>query len=96
MHQLQHAVAILLALLAGVGADLCASGATEIAGNWYCQAVDAIQYTNVGTAGTYSAIVSMNPDGTCSSTQKSFSGPISPFDEEVCPGVHSRTHWRKC
>lgn len=79
------ASATLFLLLYPAVADLCSNGATEIDGNWYCKAVQAIQYTNVGTAGTYSDITAMFPDGTCSAVPKSFSGPISPMDEEASP-----------
>jgi len=70
-------------LLCPVVGDLCSNGATEIDGNWYCKAVQAIQYSKVGAPGTYSDITGMFPDGTCSAVPKSFSGPISPMDEEV-------------
>jgi hypothetical protein len=60
-----------------------AVGGKEIEGNWYCQAVKAIQYSNVGSSGTYKQITSMHSDGSCSSTMKQFSGPLSPLNEEV-------------
>jgi len=72
-----------MALLRGTLGDLCAMGSKEIAGNWFCQAVKAIQYSNVGTPGSYNQVVYMGKDGTCSSQRKSFSGPLSPLDEEV-------------
>jgi len=58
-------------------------GRQEIEGNWYCQSVKAIQYSNVGSSGTYKQITNMAADGSCSSTMKQFSGPLSPLDEEV-------------
>jgi hypothetical protein len=62
----------------------CASGAAKMVdGNWYCEKVKGIRYTNVGGAGKYRNIDAMNPDGSCSSAWKSFDGPISPLDEEV-------------
>jgi len=70
-------------LLPGVVGDLCALGSQEIDGNWFCQAVKGIQYTNVGTPGSYNQVVYMGEDGTCSSRPKSFSGSMSPLDEEV-------------
>lgn len=76
-------VAIGVAALAVVAADFCASGRVEIEGNWFCQPVNAITYTNVGTPGTYHDVVDMASDGTCSWTPKSFSGPLAPLDEEV-------------
>jgi len=75
--------AAILAFSAGAIADQCSVGSKEIGGNWYCQAVQAIQYLNVGTAGSYNQITNMGTDGKCTSTKKSFSGPLSPLDEEV-------------
>ena len=68
---------------AGVAADFCAENSFELSGNWYCKAVTAIQYSNVGTPGSYNQIVDMASDGTCSSVPKAFSGPIAPLNEEV-------------
>lgn len=48
-----------LALLVGVAADLCALGSQEIDGNSFCQPVDSIQYSNVGTPGSYNRVVYM-------------------------------------
>jgi len=84
-NKLAVATAAILVTLACINADLCSSGSTEIGGNWYCQAVQAIQYSNVGTAGSYNQVTAMSSDGSCSSTPKSFSGPLSPLDEEVGP-----------
>jgi hypothetical protein len=68
--------------------DFCAAGSEEIDGNWYCQAVNAIRYTNVGAQGAYNDIVGMASDGTCASERFEFSGPISPLDEEVRLSSH--------
>jgi hypothetical protein len=76
--------AMILALCAGTVADNCNSETIfELEGNYYCTAVEAIRYENVGTPGTYSQIVEMSPNGKCSSAPKAFSGPLSPLDEEV-------------
>jgi hypothetical protein len=75
--------AAILAFGAGATADQCSTGSTEIGGNWYCQAVKAITYNNVGTAGSYNKVTNMASDGTCSSTPTAFSGPLSPLNEEV-------------
>ncbi|KAH8679839.1 putative TOS1-like glycosyl hydrolase-domain-containing protein [Tricladium varicosporioides] len=74
--------AILLSL-AGVNADQCAAGSKQVQGNWYCQPVQAIKYSNVGFPGTYNQITNMGADGRCSSTPKQFTGSLSPLDEEV-------------
>jgi hypothetical protein len=84
-NKLVLAAATVIVSLTTVGADLCSIGSTEIDGNWYCQPVDAIQYSNVGTPGSYYQVTNMLSDGACTSTPMSFSGPISPLDEEVLP-----------
>ena len=83
MYSKLFAVVAVLRALAFVNADFCAKGHVEIQGNWFCQPVDAITYSNVGTPGTYQDIIDMSSDGTCSSIPKSFTGPIAPLDEEV-------------
>lgn len=66
----------------------CTSGTgIEVAGNLYCSAVSQLQYTNVGTAGSYNEVTYMGADGTCHTRPKSFSGPLSPLDGEVCSFV---------
>jgi len=76
-------IATAISLLGVVGADLCGMGSQEIDGNWFCQPVQAIQYSNVGIPGTYNQITDMASNGVCSSEPKQYSGPISPLDEEV-------------
>lgn len=76
-------VAVLAVILPLISADFCSQGSTEISGNWFCQPVTAIQYTNVGFPGTYQQIVDMPPNGKCVSETTSFSGPLSPLDGEV-------------
>jgi len=67
-----------------VKADNCAAGSSDIAGNWYCQAVDTIQYTGFGGSGSYNQITNMNSaNGQCSSKPVSYSGSMAPLDEEV-------------
>ncbi|OBT56948.1 hypothetical protein VE04_03192 [Pseudogymnoascus sp. 24MN13] len=64
-------------------ADQCASGSTLDGGNYFCQLVDAIQYSNVGHAGAYNKVTSMGSDGKCATTPVSYSGSLAPLDEEV-------------
>lgn len=90
LHSLPIVVAAFLALLLGVGADQCAVGSSLISGNWYCQPVEAIRYSNVGTAGSYRQIIDMS-DGTCKGKTKYFKGPLSPLDEEVNRFSHCRS-----
>ncbi|RDW87559.1 hypothetical protein BP5796_03253 [Coleophoma crateriformis] len=81
------ALAALVSLSMATG-DFCSLGSTEIDGNWFCQAVTAIQYTNVGFPGSYNQITDMPPNGECSSVPINFNGPLSPLDGEV--SVHFR------
>jgi hypothetical protein len=64
--------------------DLCQGHSVEEAGNWYCQAVTQITYTNVGKVGSYDEVSFMDPTtGQCDFTTKEVSSPIAPFDEGV-------------
>jgi hypothetical protein len=84
----KSAPVVALAALLSVGnvlADLCAMGPKqELNGNWFCQPVKAIQYSNVGSSGSYKQITSMNSQTRlCEYQMKAFSGPLAPLDEEV-------------
>jgi hypothetical protein len=75
--------AVLAGSIAGAAAQACASGpAQEIQGNWYCQAVSAITYSNFDTPGTYNKVTTME-NGVCESTPQSYGGAMAPMDEEV-------------
>lgn len=70
--------------VAAVNGDCAAGNAFESAGNWYCDAVQAIHYSPVGIPGTYQKITGMDVAGSvCTSETQSFAGPLSPLDEEV-------------
>jgi hypothetical protein len=74
---------VLAASVAGAAAQACANGsAQEINGNWYCQAVSAISYSNFDVPGTYNKVTTM-ADGVCGSTPQSYGGAMAPMDEEV-------------
>ncbi|EER40757.1 conserved hypothetical protein [Histoplasma capsulatum H143] len=74
--------AVLAASISTVSSQACDPGTAHLlGGNWYCSAVQAITYTNVGSSGTYNEIVSMN-GGSCSSRPKAYSGPLAPLNEE--------------
>lgn len=76
--------AVLAATFSGALADLCADGSTDDAGNWYCQAVTAITYTGLDGSGSYNKVTDMDSTtGDCSSSAYSYSGSMSPLDEEV-------------
>ena len=64
-------------------AQACAAGAAqEINGNWYCQAVKKITYSNFNAPGTYQKVTTM-ANGVCGSTPQSYGGAMAPMDEEV-------------
>ena len=83
MHFTMRIASLILAFAASAVADQCASGSTLDGGNYFCQLVDAIQYSNVGHAGSYNKVTSMGTDGKCASSPVSYSGSLSPLDEEV-------------
>ena len=73
-----------LLFIHNVLADMCAKGTKEVSGNWFCQPVQAIQYSNVGSSGSYQQVINMNSQtDSCQSQTKSYSGPLAPLDEEV-------------
>ena len=75
--------AAIAASIIGAAAQACVDGAAqEINGNWYCQAVNAITYSNFDSPGTYNKVTTM-ADGVCGSTPQSYSGAMAPMDEEV-------------
>lgn len=81
-----HLLMVLLASVLFFGlvvGDLCQKGSKLMDGNYYCQAIKAVRYQNVGHAGSYDEIVSMSGDGSCGTKTKKFSGRLAPFDEEV-------------
>lgn len=64
-----------------VGAN---AGCTEVSGNYYCNEVSKVVYDNVGFSGSFDAVTAMDETtGTCSSESMSFSGPLSPLDDEL-------------
>ena len=73
-------LAVASALMAGANAQNC----DYIGGNYYCNEVSKIVYENVGFSGSYNRVTSMDEStGKCSSESQSFSGPLSPLDEEL-------------
>ncbi|KFX94569.1 hypothetical protein V490_04306, partial [Pseudogymnoascus sp. VKM F-3557] len=84
MHFTMRIASLVLAFGASsVVADQCASGSTQDGGNFFCQLVDAIQYSNVGGSGSYNKVTHMGTDGKCASSPTAYSGPLAPLDEEV-------------
>ncbi|ELR07172.1 target of Sbf [Pseudogymnoascus destructans] len=84
MHFTMRIASLILAFAASSAlADQCASGSILDGGNYFCQLVDAIQYSNVGHAGSYNKVTSMGSDGKCATTPVPYSGSLAPLDEEV-------------
>lgn len=53
-------------------------------GNYYCGSTKKVSYAGVGYSGTYPDITNMDSSsGSCSSKSYSFSGNLSPLDEEL-------------
>lgn len=82
--------ATLLALATSLVASAQASSScTETGGNWYCDETSKIIYKGIGFSGSYSDVTAMDESsGSCSSETVSFSGTLSPLDEEL--SVHFR------
>ena len=84
----------------GVTAQQCSAGtASEIHGNWYCSAVDSISYTNFPGTGFYNKVTNMDAStGTCATVKHTYSGSLSPLNEEVCTatiqfwGIHANSN----
>ena len=73
------------ALVAGYITSAHAASCTEIAGNYYCNPVNAVTFLNLGGTGSYNRVSSMSDaTGACTFTPYAYSGTNAPFDEEVC------------
>lgn len=80
---------ILYSLATILSANYVQAACDYIDGNYYCASVNAVQYTNIGFSGSYENVISMD-ESTCQCEQESysFSGTLSPLDEEL--SVHFR------
>lgn len=77
-------LAALACLGALASAQNCQNGAVDDGGNWYCSPVKQITYTGWAGSGSYNKVTKMDPaSGTCNSVPYSYSGSMSPMDEEV-------------
>lgn len=75
---------VFAALVAAVSA-----GCEQVSGNYYCSLTTKVTYEGVGFSGSYNDVTNMDEStGKCSSSSKSFSGNLSPLDEEL--SVHFR------
>lgn len=66
--------------------ELCKDHKTLEDGDYYCQKVEQVIYTNVAHAGEYMEVVHMNEDtGECrfADVNRTFSGEMAPFNEPV-------------
>ncbi|KAF2459827.1 putative TOS1-like glycosyl hydrolase-domain-containing protein [Lineolata rhizophorae] len=85
-----------LALAAGVGADLCNLGSELIGGNWYCQKVDRVSYQGVGGAGSFNRVTNMDADsGSCSSQPEHYSGSLAPLNEDISLHIRGPFHLKQ-
>lgn len=76
---------IATALVSSVSADSC----SYIDGNYYCNSVSAVYYEGIGYSGSYSDVTNMDEESCeCTSESHSFSGTLSPLDEEL--SIHFR------
>lgn len=74
------------ALLSASSAD---ASCQYIDGNTYCNEVSAVEYQNLGFSGSYMDVTNMDETSCeCTQSQLSFSGTMSPLDEEL--SVHFR------
>ncbi|KAI9835021.1 MAG: target of Sbf [Sclerophora amabilis] len=70
-------------------ADQCHKGSNTYTNNAYCQAVNAITYSNFGGSGSYDKITSYNEaTGECTTEKQSYNGPFAPLDGQV--SIHLR------
>lgn len=77
--------AVFAALVSAVSAGSC----DYISGNYYCDQTTKVTYEGVGFSGSYKDVTNMDESsGSCSSSSLSFSGNLSPLDEEL--SVHFR------
>ncbi|EAA35812.1 hypothetical protein NCU07501 [Neurospora crassa OR74A] len=69
-----------------VADDLCKDHKTFEDGDYYCQKVDQVIYTNVGSSGEYQEVAYMNQEtGECrfADVNRTFAGDLAPFNEPV-------------
>ncbi|KAK2810865.1 hypothetical protein FQN49_008504 [Arthroderma sp. PD_2] len=75
---------LVLGAALAVSVSTVSAGCTNDGGNWYCDPVDSIKYTNFDFEGTYNMVTSMDEGSvSCGSSAKKYSGPLAPLDEEV-------------
>lgn len=84
---MKFSTATLLTILGGLVS--VEAGCTLDNGNYYCSKTSKISYANVGYSGSYKDVTNMDESsGECTQESVSFSGNLSPLDEEL--SVHFR------
>ena len=84
---MKFTTSVYLAVLATIAT--VQAGCSFVGGNYYCSQTDKIIYNGLGYSGSYQDVVSMDEStGQCSQQAYSFSGNLSPLDEEL--SVHFR------
>ncbi|VEU24011.1 DEKNAAC105213 [Brettanomyces naardenensis] len=81
---------VLLSLVSTLSlASKAIADCSYVGGNYYCAQTDAVVYENLGFSGSYSDVTNMDETSCqCSQQSLSFSGTMSPLDEEL--SVHFR------
>ncbi|KAI5968459.1 TOS1 [Candida theae] len=80
----------LFAVLSSIlSVEAAASSCSFEGGNYYCSQTNKVVYKGIGFSGSYQDVTNMDENsGTCSQQTYSFSGNLSPLDEEL--SVHFR------
>ena len=73
------ASALVVTAISGVGRSECPMEK----GNYYCSQVEAISYSNFGTAGQFSKVIEQGPGSQCTFANQSYGGGMAPFDGEA-------------
>ncbi|KAI5967297.1 TOS1 [Candida margitis] len=85
---MKFSTATLFAVLSSI-LSVEASSCSYDGGNYYCSETSKVVYKGIGFSGSYKDVTNMDEDsGSCSQESYSFSGNLSPLDEEL--SVHFR------
>lgn len=71
----------------------CADAAMDESGNYYCEpAVNTIKYVNISGSGTYKTPSLIEGSDSCVDfIDIPYSGPLAPYNEEVCTFLQRAT-----
>ncbi|POR32729.1 Protein TOS1 [Tolypocladium paradoxum] len=84
---MKYSASLLLLASAGWASALTRRCADE-GGNWFCNQVNHIRYEGIGGKGSFKDVTGMGSNGECQMTDKSYDGPLAPFDEDL--SIHIR------